>query len=406
MPEQNGFRHQSYPAEPAVPVIFRRLTTASAGNIDFSKLHTDLGITRVLLVHGTFMGDDPFGIAEVLQSIARNIPLLSGQVDRLADSLRERMQPLTAQLTGDIGNYTAEFACAFRDLLAGDPVVELLEPAWSSQNHHLARAELAVRLVCWLQAQNPAADDRILLWGHSHAGNAFALLSNLLANDRHAVEQFFEAAGPQASPWWQQARRILAEATSPHPFAQCLLIAAFGTPVRYGWDTRGYRSLVHVLHHRPSSDDAVASPPEEHPHLVLTRPLYPPQLISDVVNARYGDWVQAFAIAGTDVATPASLSANERLEEFLESTLPAPILSFDLKLIASPALRSLCARWKTGTRCHADGQNLLVEYESSGRTSLGAPVENSVLGHGVATTVTWLPAHLQLVMETLQAFED
>lgn len=66
--------------------------------------------------------------------------------------------------------------------------------------------------------------------------------------------------------------------------------------------------------------------------------------------------------------------------------LPLPGLTFDTQLIPGEYLQHLCARWKTGTRCHADGHNLLVDYQPSGRTVLGQPIEASVFGHGVATT--------------------
>ena len=35
--------------------------------------------------------------------------------------------------------------------------------------------------------------------------------------------------------------------------------------------------------------------------------------------------------------------------------------------------------------------------------TIGRPIELSLLGHGVATTVRWLPTHLKLVMEAMMA---
>ena len=34
---------------------------------------------------------------------------------------------------------------------------------------------------------------------------------------------------------------------------------------------------------------------------------------------------------------------------------------------------------------------------------IGQPIELSLLGHGVATTIRWLPTHLKLVMDALLA---
>ena len=48
--------------------------------------------------------------------------------------------------------------------------------------------------------------------------------------------------------------------------------------------------------------------------------------------------------------------------------------------------------------------NLLVDYKFSGDVSLlGQPVELGLLGHGVATTIRWLPTHLKLVMDAMLA---
>ena len=48
--------------------------------------------------------------------------------------------------------------------------------------------------------------------------------------------------------------------------------------------------------------------------------------------------------------------------------------------------------------------NLLVDYKLCGDVStIGQPIELSLLGHGVATTIRWLPTHLKLVMEAMLA---
>lgn len=170
--------------------------------------------------------------------------------------------------------------------------------------------------------------------------------------------------------------------------------------MRYGWDTSGYRSLLHILHHRDSPDQTERRD-------VQTQPLFPPQLPHEVLSARYGDWVQAFGIAGTDSSSPPPSAEDcRRLGDFLEHSLPKPALDTEMRLILPESLRLLCARWKTGTRCHSDGHNILVEYEPSGLTSLNLPIEKSLMGHGVATTVAWLPAHLKLVIEMLLQYDD
>lgn len=394
MPADNHFQHQPYPTEPTPPPVLRMLNVDEAVEADFSKLHTALRIGRVVLVHGTFMGDDPFGIADTLKSVAESVPLLARQLNRLAEASLEKTRPFTASLTGDVGNYHEPFRQRFQQLVGDDPQVELLSPTWSGQNHHLARADLAVRLLHQLLVRPLLPDQNVLLWGHSHAGNAFALLTNLLANHKPSVAGFFDAAAQEGVPHWNDVRANLESASSPHPLASRVFIAGFETPVRYGWDTDGCAKLIHVTFHRPYDEQ---SP-------MMTKPLFPPHLPGDVVSAKWGDWVQAFAIAGTDAATIPTRTINQNLAAILEASLPEPQHGIDTRFIMPKRVRDACFRWKTGTRCHSDGMNLLVDYELSGDlSSIGQPVELSLLGHGVATTIRWLPTHLKLVMEAMLA---
>jgi hypothetical protein len=95
------------------------------------------------------------------------------------------------------------------------------------------------------------------------------------------------------------------------------------------------------------------------------------------------------------------------MSNVLELGLAAPVHGLDTRFIMPQRLRDACARWKAGTRCHSDGRNLLVDYQPSGLnvpipSPVPIPLETSVLGHGVATTVAWLPMHLKAVIEQLQ----
>ena len=392
MPHENHFQHQQYPTVPAIEPIQRMLNVDDAGDTDFSKLHTALKTGRVIIVHGTFMGDDPFGFADTLKSIADSVPLLKGQLNRLAEVSLEKTRPFTTSMTGDVGNYNETYRERFQELVGDDPQVELLSPTWTGQNHHLARADLAVRLLHQLLLRPLLPDQNVLLWGHSHAGNAFALLTNLLANHKPSVQQFFDAAEQDGIPHWDEVRNHLMLATSPHPLAKHLDIASFETPVRYGWDNDGFNRLVHVTFHRPYDESAPT----------MAKPLFPPHTAADVASAKWGDWVQAFAIAGTDVSTMPTRTINKNLAAVLEANLPEPQHGLDTHFIMPKKVRDTCVRWKVGTRCHTDGLNLLVDYEPSGDLSvIGRPLEHSLLGHGVATTVRWLPTHLKLIMAAM-----
>lgn len=393
MPVGNQFRHQSYPTQPLItPTLHTLQATPPVAGIA-AELHTDLAFDQVILVHGTFLGDDPFGISATLQDLANDAPApAASALKGTAELLLRSTRPIIARSVKDLGNYTSEFCSTFQTLVGDDPQIELLQPTWSGENHHFARADLAVRLIHKLLQKPPAPGRRALLWGHSHAGNAFALLSNLLTGGP-AVQKFFAAVGERNETHWLAVRAALNTATQPHPLAQQVAAVTFGTPVRYGWDPAGLSALVHVSFHRPGNP----ARPE------IARPLFPLYSPLDVATARWGDWVQTFAIADTDLNTGKSSELNQRLNTLLETGLEDPPPEPDTRLLMSRRLRKLCSRWKHGTRCHTDGKNLLVDYQSSGKFTFPAiPIEIAALGHGVATAVHWLPAHLQLVITALQ----
>ncbi|MEP3482750.1 MAG: hypothetical protein ABJZ55_26130 [Fuerstiella sp.] len=391
MPSNNAFQHQNYPTVPVVAPVIQKVSVEDSEGVEFSQLHTRLKIGKVILVPGTFRGDDPFAFAALLSGMTKPDHPMQGMLNSLAGGLKKATVAITESVVGDIANYTDEYQQQFEQLVGGDPAVEILDPLWSGQNNHQARADLAIKLLLQLKRVNPSPERMMLFWGHSHAGNGLAILTNLLANNRVAVRRFFEAAG-QTSDEWLEAESLLRESPSPHPWARSVCIAAFGTPVRYGWDSAGYRFLLHLMHHRN----------QQPPNSILTRPIYPMHAMKDILAAKYGDWVQAFAVAGTDVTLPALEEVESRFATILEAGLQPAVIDEDLQKIKVERIREACARWKPGTRCHTDGHHLLLEYEPSGRTTkLGIPVENARFGHGVATTTTWLPVHLALVMRAL-----
>ena len=159
MPSANKFRHQTYPAQPRLTPRLKSLQCAEFNHGHFADLHNTLLVGRVVLVHGTFVGDDPLGVSETLKSLGQGVPLIGPQLERLASAIQENTRPATASVIQDLGNYTDAYREKFQNLVGDDPQVELLTPPWSSQNHHLARADLAVRLVHQI-LQNPLPDDQ------------------------------------------------------------------------------------------------------------------------------------------------------------------------------------------------------------------------------------------------------
>ncbi len=407
MPRNNAFEHQTYPTVPTVEPLVQAVELRADDAVDFSRLHSEFGISHIELVHGTFAGTDPFGIHALMRSlIAEASPTLQLALTPVIARLEEQTKKFTETVTADIANFNETFRARFQELAGEELIVSRPEPTWSSENTHLARAALAVRLLFRLDdLQNQGLDpqfDRVMFWGHSHAGNGMALLTNLLANDPRSVAAFFDAAGESLGEDGRRAREILSQHDGPHPMARSLVIVTFGTPVRYGWDVTGCRQLLHITHHRPVDEHqpaqtvpAVHSPNgDEAGFGAVVASLQ--QTVFDALLARHGDWVQTFAIAGTDLQPTVNREANQSLGEYLERNLPnATPQSIKERL---PIVRG---RWKTATRLHTDGQNLLLAYPPTRLTRFGN-AHQSVFGHGVYTRTEWLPAHVGLLMQQLQ----
>ncbi len=375
------YRHQTY--TDAVPRAEYHLLTPedvpTPGEADFApRMQTvgdalrRAGVASIWLAHGTFAGHDAFGL---LGEAQRFFPSAS-------DAMRKKLKALVDAVAGDTGNYTEHYAATMQQALArdGEPEISVRRFHWSSENHHLGRADGAVRLVDELTRQRRQPGQRVLLWGHSHAGNVFALVSHLLSGNREFINAFFQAArayyhrprwsGGDRPPWIDMERQ-LAGARSPLTETP-LDFVTFGTPLRYGWSTARRGKLLHFVNHR-----VVEGTPEY-------RAPFPPRL-DDVLSGADGDYIHQFGIAGTNMApgifAPRSLAADLRLGRLLQPGLRT---------------RDLRRRLDCGMRVAEDGVTLLVKY---------GPGEGNVVahlaGHAVYTRERWMLFHAK---ETARRF--
>lgn len=365
MPKCNNFQHQRYSAdEPACPWGAVR-PPARADNpssqdtqalTDARQAFRSAGVRAVYLVHGTFAGNDALG---VLRGVSRIAP-------DFASKLRQFYKSTFDKLAKDVGNYSAEYAERFEQMVD----VPVRQFHWSSENQHVARAHAAVCLVDDLFARGYGPDDRLLLWGHSHAGNVFALMTNLLTAGT-AVRKAFFAAARSYYRWpvtgridlsvWRRVHKLLAAPTRSRSLPK-LDIVTFGTPIRYGWDTDGYDHLLHVVHHRPQ------------PGVPLYRTALPTNP-TEVLAAAGGDYVQHWGIAGTNLPPDAIAWRTWLAELKLGRLLQAGLRS-----------RDLLTHLKAGMRIASDGRTLLVDYGDS-------PQSRLLAGHAVYTLAEWLPYH-------------
>jgi hypothetical protein len=328
-------------------------------------------VAAIYLVHGTFIGPDAAGLLADLSRVAPG----------MADVIRRWNKQILDSLAGDIGNFTLRYAQDLERSLtpAGTgPNIPVRLLHWSSENHHLGRADGAVRLIHHLVQQPFAEGSRVLIWAHSHGGNVLALVSNLLGSELAARREFFRRAScyfrrsvfrPGDFPEWTAARQALCECDQPLP-GVTLDLVTFGTPVRYGWDTNGFGHLLHFIHHRP-----VTGAPE------YLAPF--PPTTNDALYAAHGDVIQQLGIAGTNFAPPfwewRTWLADLRLGELLQSDCRSA---------------DLFVHWRLGVRVHDEGENLLVDYG----TELGN-VAQHLFGHAIYTRREWLPFHAEEVAQ-------
>jgi hypothetical protein len=377
MPADNRFRHQTYTLGPPVGAyeVMAAPTDPPAESDEFGRRVREVAtrladhrVDDIYLAHGTFLGDDALGLITEVEHFTPN----------LARGIREANKQLKDSVVGYRSNYTAQHADRLERGLrrGGHERVGVRRFHWSSGNHHVARADGAVRLLDELLERPTDGESRVMLWGHSHAGNVFALVTNLLCSPPELVEQFFDAAEPFYRsvlrcrgdlPVWQRVRERLARGER----GPRLLIANFGTPVRYGWDTDGCEGLMHFVYHVPN------------PKLPEYRVAFPPSW-DDIVNASAGDVVQQVGIAGSD-SPPNWLRLRTRrayrqLGDLLEANLDDTFLD----------------RLDAGVRVAADGTTLLVNYEHFERRLLCHQG-----GHAVYTHPLWLLFHAEQTAQRL-----
>lgn len=382
MSVDNSFRHQRYhtgvpPAPYQIVDPPRPLTPRSADYnerlVTACQPVVQAKVAMVFLVHGTFVGNDAVGMFTELRRFAPSA----------SEALRRMFKGLVNAIIDEMGNYTPRFARTFQNGLseaAGREVpVRLFN--WSSQNNHIGRADGAIRLIGQLAELAASISEgeltsptppRVMLWGHSHGGNVFALVTNLLSANRETRQSFFDAARVFYTPWfaknsdmpiWDRVEQLL---ETDHPVRRLPLdMVTFGTPIRYGWETNGYRNLLHFVNHRIS---------RQLPKYRTRHPLRPLHFLS----AAYGDYVHQIGIAGTNLI-PLPLAVRTFLADWRLNRLLQPDVSW----------RKLFTNYAKGQRVPDEGPTQLVDYGD-----VSWRIWHHLAGHAVYTRREWLPFHV------------
>ena len=334
----------------------------------------EVGVQEIILVHGTFVGNDAAGI---LREVARLSPRLAGAMKRLGKHVFD-------QVTGEIGNYTDSFAQRLSSLVNEESAHKNLIPVtlfhWSGENHHLGRAGGAIALLDYLFQSELTSDDRVLIWGHSHGGNLLAMLSHLVGGTDAARDRFFEATrshyrdpilGRLDLPQWEEVQELLADEDERSRLPK-IDAANFGVPLRYRWNREVIPRILNFVQHRPLDPD--------HPARASV-----PESIRDVIKATGGDYIQQLGIGGTDFLHSAfawrSWNAERRLQNMFENSVRR---------------RDLLRNLRKCLRVSLDGKTLLVDYPDTKKKW-----NKKIVGHGVYTRHEWLPFHLNEITDRI-----
>ncbi len=310
-------------------------------------------VRLAFFVHGSFVGDDPLAIAHTVEGALPALP----EVGR---ALRGFTRAQISRVLGDLSNFPRDYVEAFANA-TGVPAADF---TWSGENHHTARIQGAVRLARALALHGGGAlrpGDRVLLVGHSHGGQLFAILSQLLARAR-GYEELLAAA---------RARDEDLGALEDHLalLRRCEVdVVTFGTPPRYGWARGAGFRLLHVVNHRGAAPRASS--------------------LLGFLHTRSGDYVHQLGGHGSDFPAPTAVerSANARLEAVLgEGT----------------NLRAWLRQLASGVRVPTEGQTVLVDYGDA--ASVVPNFWATGFGHAAYTRRDAMLFHARLVATELYA---
>jgi hypothetical protein len=347
----------------------------------------EANVAAIYLVHGTFVGNDPWGTHAGLNDLA----------PRYAAWWRRTTKRLIDRMMNDTANYTLDYAQLLeRSLTAGGELaIPVRRFIWSGENNHIGRAAAAVALVDELAARNFAPGQRVLLWCHSHGGNVLALFSHLLAADKQVRGRFFEATqvyyGKSGRPdsvnaTWRRVRELLDRPRDDdrvpaflrhrgpgndgqaNTAGTALDVATLGTPIRYRWHLSGVDRLLHFVNHHPVRGHA------NHQSAL-------PRHIGDVLFGTGGDYVQHMGIEGTNFP-PLPWCWKTWLADIRLARLISP----ELKWYRLPH------RVRAGLRVPSAGTTLLVDYGRERSRWI-----RHMAGHSIYTRTHWMLFHAEQV---------
>lgn len=321
-------------------------------------------VRKVLFVHGTFAGNDPFGFYGVMKQLG-----VSSGVTEILEIMSEKLKDITLD---DLGNFPDGYIDSFHEGIHHN--IECVSSGWSSENNHIGRLLAVPELAADIArgAEDLSSDNRVLLIGHSHAGQLFALLTNFLENGHHANTLLNVLAEVEIDGFDLAVFVNNLEIISGIQ----LDIVTLGTPVRYPWGNYKNYRLLNIVNHRSDSR------------------------IDGVLNTRDGDYVQQWGTDGTDLppANPALKEINDALDKILDQGRP---LNIDAKL------KEIKRRMPFKENGKEAGDTILVDYRDKGARIFqfmgfrfgSANFIETAFGHGVYTRRKCMLFNSSLIVE-------
>jgi len=392
MPIENSFQHDEMsrknPGEriavrEVAPTALPESPPGQDAMAALGKRLSHAGVRVIVLLHGSIMGTDVFGVQRLdeLGGLRRGysrgvagldalLALMRGSsngISPLPDWLKpplandDATKRMLDEQIGDAGNFTNTYMELMRQSLNRglDRQIHCVRELWSCEHHHLGRAMAAVsmlgRLRDWCETHKLGQGDRLLVQAHGQAGLVLALASNLLCpSPITGQRKLFELLTSYAQQTQDSHLLTVIQRIEPLLASNTLLkgvmldVVTFGTPVRYGWDPSGLGKLLHIINHRNLRTDGK----------IWLSKMELPQITMEMPIAWGGDYVQELAVACSDAVptTEAAKAANKALWELVE-----PFDGFERWLE--------CVR--RAVRIPSEGLGILADYkDSTGSTNV------------------------------------
>ncbi|NRA44584.1 MAG: hypothetical protein HRU09_06465 [Oligoflexales bacterium] len=296
----------------------------------------DQGVGVVFFIHGTFVGADPFDISRLLE---RGLPHMSKRILKKIIDIYNRKKD---SFIGDKGIFSDEYVALFEAGIGKKVACHRF--TWSSGNHHYARLTATLGLIDQLSSLEQSNGSTFLLIGHSHGGQLFALMTQMIDDFSLAKELVLLAV---KGGFNTDEKSVIKNLRILKGLS--LDFVTLGTPRRYRWKLSPKQRVLHMINHRGKSIQG--------------------GIYGGILGTRDGDYVQQWGIEGSDSLSPIIRHAqiNNELNDYLG-------IGFGINHWSS--------RIRMKQRLHPVGHNLLVDYKDKSR---GINFFGTMFGHGIYT---------------------